>query len=108
MCICRVVKCFAFSVTGFGQICARWRAVVVNYNKSTDCTNMSKAVRLKCSTEVGYGYVRCLSPVLFRSRISNHIPKANTFYGRGGIRLLIATRGYLRYENMIDYVCFLH
>ena len=57
MCICRVVKCFAFSVTGFGQICARWRAVVVNYNKSTDCANMSKAVRLECSTEVGYGYL---------------------------------------------------
>ena len=56
MCICRVVKCFAFSVTGFGQICARWRAVVVTYNKSTDCANMSKAVRLKCSTGVGYGY----------------------------------------------------
>ena len=56
MCICRVVKCFAFSVTGFEQICARWRAVVVNYNKSTDCANMPKAVRLKCSTEVGDGY----------------------------------------------------
>ena len=56
MCICRVVKCFAFSVTGFGQICAIWRAVVVTYNKSTDCANMPKAVRLKCSTEVGYGY----------------------------------------------------
>ena len=56
MCICRVVKCFAFSVTGFEQICARWRAVVVTYSKSTDCANMPKAVRLKCSTEVGYGY----------------------------------------------------
>ena len=56
MCICRVVKCFAFSVTGFGQICARWRAVVVNYNKSTNCANMPKTVRLKCSTGVGYGY----------------------------------------------------
>ena len=57
MCICRVVKCFAFSVTGFGQICARWRAVVVNYNKSTNCANMPKTVRLKCSTGVGYGYI---------------------------------------------------
>lgn len=27
----------AFSVTGFEQICARWRAIVVTYNKSTDC-----------------------------------------------------------------------
>ena len=45
-----------FSVTAFEQICARWRAVVVTYNKSTDCANMPKAVRLKCSTEVGYGY----------------------------------------------------
>ena len=57
MCICRVVKCLALSVTGFEQICARWRAVVVTYNKSTDCANMSKAVRLKCSTGVGYGYL---------------------------------------------------
>ena len=56
MCICLDVKCFAFSVTGFGQICARWRAVVVNYNKSTNCANMPKTVRLKCSTGVGYGY----------------------------------------------------
>ena len=57
MCIRRLVKCFAFSVTGFEQIYARWRAVVANYNKSTDCANMPKAVRLKCSTEVGYGYL---------------------------------------------------
>ena len=57
MCICRVVKCFAFSVTGFGQICARWRAVVVTYNKSTDCANMPKTVRLKCSTGAHYGYI---------------------------------------------------
>ena len=56
MCICRVVKCLALSVTGFEQICARWRAVVVTYNKSADCANMPKTVRLKCSTEVGYGY----------------------------------------------------
>ena len=46
----------AFSVTGFEQICARWRAVVANYNKSTDCTNMTEAVRLKCSTGAHYGY----------------------------------------------------
>ena len=49
----------AFSVTGFEQICARWRAVVANYNKSTDCANMTEAVRLKCSTGVGYGYRKC-------------------------------------------------
>ena len=49
-------KMLAFSVTGFEQICARWRAVVVTYNKSTDCANMTEAVRLKCSTGVGYGY----------------------------------------------------
>ena len=58
MCICRVVKCLALSVTGFEQICARWRAVVVTYNKSADCANMPKTVRLKCSTEVGYGYLQ--------------------------------------------------
>ena len=55
MCARSVVKCLAFSVTGFGQICTRWRAVVVNYNKSTDCANMTEAVRLKCSGGVGYG-----------------------------------------------------
>ena len=54
--VCAVCcKMLAFSVTGFGQICARWRAVVVTYNKSTDCANMTKAVRLKCSGGVGYG-----------------------------------------------------
>ena len=53
--LCQLVKCLAFSVTAFEQICARWRAVVVTYNKSTDCANMPKAVRLKCFTEVGYG-----------------------------------------------------
>ena len=39
----------------FEQICARCHAVVVNYNKSTDCVNMPKTVRLKCSTGGGYG-----------------------------------------------------
>ena len=34
--------------------------VVVIYNKSTDCANMPKAVRSKCSIEVGYRYVEIL------------------------------------------------
>ena len=33
-----------------------------NYNKSTNCTNMPKTVRLKCSTEVGYGHNKPRSP----------------------------------------------
>ena len=52
-----VFEFHTFSVTNFEQICARWRAVVVTYNKSADCANMPKTVRLKCSTEVGYGYL---------------------------------------------------
>ena len=52
-----MLKCSAFSVTDFDQICARWRAVVATYNKSTDCANMPKAVRSKCSAEVGYRYI---------------------------------------------------
>ena len=78
MCICRVVKCFALSVTGFEQICARWRAVVVTYNKSTDCTNMPKAVRLKCSTEVGYGY-DLKNPIDF---VANKIKGIRRFFAR--------------------------
>lgn len=59
--------------------------------------------RTPCGGDVTFGvYRRCSS-----AEESNHIPKANTFCGRGGIRLIV-TRGYLRYENMIDYVCFLH
>ena len=63
MCICRFINCSAFSSAVFRQICARWRAVVVNYNKSTNCANMPKTVRLKCSTGVGYGYIYQLTDI---------------------------------------------
>ena len=63
----------AFSVTGFEQICARWRAVVANYNKSTNCANMPKTVRLKCSTGAHYGYMSgCKIPRFKRERVALH------------------------------------